>query len=282
MSPEPLVDTHTHVVSGDLAHYPLQPQAFGVDWYRTAPVDVDDLLGAARAAGVGRIVLVQAQGAYGYDCRYVLAAVADHADRCVAVVSLDMDGPDPVSALRTLARHPATRGVRFFGVSGVEPTWLADPDRLIVWQTAAELGLTAVATVFDRHLEALRWTLERVPDLPVALDHCGFPDISGGPLLPNAGPLLAMADLGNVSLKVSSYLLQQAERLGDPADVVDRLVVVFGGDRLQWGSDYPQTHDRSYADLVALARYSVRNQPTMARVAVLGANAARLWWDHPG
>ncbi len=282
MSAETLVDTHTHVVSADLARYPLQPQPFGVDWYRTDPVDVDGLLGAASGAGVERVVLVQAQGAYGYDCRYVLDAVAGHTDRCVAVVSIDMDGPDPVTSLRALAAHPATGGVRLFGVSGIEPTWLADPDRLVVWQTAQELGLTVVATVFDRHLAPLRWTLERVPQLPVALDHCGFPDIGGGPLLPNAGPLLALADLPNVRLKVSSYLLEQAERLGDPASLVDRLVAVFGGDRLLWGSDYPQTHDRTYSELVALARHSVRKQPATVRAAVLGANAARLWRDHRG
>jgi predicted TIM-barrel fold metal-dependent hydrolase len=210
--------------------------------------------------------------------------VGTHVDRCLAVVSLDLDAPDSrqtARMLHSLAEHPGVRGVRFFGVGGTEPTWLDDPERLIVWETAAELGLVVVATVFDRHLAALRRTLERMPGLPVALDHCGFPDLTGGALLLNAAPLLALADVSNVHLKVSSYLLEQAEALGDPAIVVDRLAAVFGADRLQWGSDYPQTHDRTYPQLVELARLAMRNLPERARAAVLGGTADRFWGAGP-
>ena len=44
-----------------------------------------------------------------------------------------------------------------------------------------------------------------------------------------------------------------------------------------WGSDYPQTHDRSYAQLVALGRGAAVSLPRAERDAFLGGNALRLW-----
>ena len=49
----------------------------------------------------------------------------------------------------------------------------------------------------------------------------------------------------------------------------------FGAERLAWGSDYPQTHDRPYADLVALAEHACRNLSEPDRARVLGGTALR-------
>ena len=51
----------------------------------------------------------------------------------------------------------------------------------------------------------------------------------------------------------------------------------FGADRLVWGSDYPQTHDRPYAALVALGRDACAGLPADDRARFLGGNAVRLW-----
>ncbi len=52
---------------------------------------------------------------------------------------------------------------------------------------------------------------------------------------------------------------------------------VFGAERLVWGSDYPQTHDRTYAELVDLGRASCAALSESDRDEVLGGNALRLW-----
>ena len=59
--------------------------------------------------------------------------------------------------------------------------------------------------------------------------------------------------------------------------VVDRLAEAFGAERLVWGSDYPQTHDRTYAELVALGRDACAGLTGSDRARVLGENALRLW-----
>jgi predicted TIM-barrel fold metal-dependent hydrolase len=58
---------------------------------------------------------------------------------------------------------------------------------------------------------------------------------------------------------------------------VEALAERFGADRLVWGSDYPQTHDRSYAELLALGRDACAGLPADDQAGVLGENALRLW-----
>jgi hypothetical protein len=68
-----------------------------------------------------------------------------------------------------------------------------------------------------------------------------------------------------------------AARDGDPRDLVDTLAARFGPRRLMWGSDFSQTHDRSYAELVAFGRQAVSRRPEEDRRRVLGETALTLW-----
>ncbi len=65
-------------------------------------------------------------------------------------------------------------------------------------------------------------------------------------------PLFALAGEANLFCKVSSIVLDSAGE--QPELFVARLVSCFGAARVMWGSDFSQTHDRSYLELVALAR----------------------------
>jgi predicted TIM-barrel fold metal-dependent hydrolase len=44
-----------------------------------------------------------------------------------------------------------------------------------------------------------------------------------------------------------------------------------------WGSDYSQTHDRPYAELVELGRAACSDLSARDQARVLGDNALRLW-----
>ena len=58
---------------------------------------------------------------------------------------------------------------------------------------------------------------------------------------------------------------------------METLVERFGADRLMWGSDYSQTHDRSYAELLGLAEAATAELSPGDRAAYLGGTALRLW-----
>jgi len=67
------------------------------------------------------------------------------------------------------------------------------------------------------------------------------------------------------------------ESVADPRDAVDRLAGVFGTHRLLWGSDFAQTHDRPYAELVEWGRSGASRLDDAGRAAFLGGTALRYW-----
>ena len=270
-----IVDTHVHVVAADGERYPLRPTGVGLDWFREAPVAVEDFLELMTPAGVERAVLVQPMSAYGFDNRYVIDSAREHSDTLASVVIVDA-GEHPVGRLRAMARDGVS-GVRLFAIGNPTLARLDEPRALGLCAAAADLDLRVVVTILSNQLPELRVMLERFPGLTIVLDHCGFPDLSGGTPYAKARTLFELATLPNLVLKVSGYLLEQAEATGDPRDLVDRLAAAFGADRLLWGSDYPQTHDRPYGALVELGRAASSRLAPADQSGFLGDNALRLW-----
>jgi predicted TIM-barrel fold metal-dependent hydrolase len=261
-----IVDSHTHVMSTDTERYPTRSD-LGY-WFHGAG-DVASLLAAMDDAAVDQAVLVQFVGGYGYDCTYAADAVAAGNGRLRLCVAVDMYGADPAADLRALATSASPQVVRVFGVGADDPVWLTDGRAAAVWAAAAETGIGIVATLWDRDLHHLRPLVEAHPTVTVAIDHCGFVDFSG-----DVSPLLDLADLPAVHVKVSSHVLGPLE---DPAVAVDLLADRFGADRLVWGSDYPQT-EGTYAGMVELARRAARNLDEGEREDFLGGTARRLWF----
>ena len=110
----------------------------------------------------------------------------------------------------------------------------------------------------------------------MAIDHCAFPDMGeeGEPAV------LRLADLPEVHLKVTSYVLEMAQHdEGDPAGIVERLTSAFGANRLCWGSDHPQDQRSTYAGKVELAHHATRTLGAGDRDAVLAGTAMRLWFN---
>ena len=275
-----LVDAHTHVACGDDDRFPFSPAGVASDWWHDGGGTADELVATLDEHGVDRAVVVQAIGAYGHDGRCALASAAEHPARLALVGSVELAGDDPAAGLAELARAVADSGVhlagvRLFGVGHDEPLWLADGRAGSVWDAAAELGVVLVPTVFARHLPALAAVIERRPEVPVALDHCAFPDMGDG----GEAAVLRLADLPEVHLKVTSYVLEMAERdEEDPVGVVERLASAFGADRLCWGSDHPQDQRRAYAGKVELAHRALRTLDAAERDAVLAGTALRLFF----
>jgi L-fuconolactonase len=166
-------------------------------------------------------------------------------------------------------------GVRFFAI-GSEPAWLAEDRAAPLWEAAADHGAHVIVTVLTHQLPQLDAALSRFPEVPVSLDHCAFPPLTSA-AGDGAEALFALAEHANLHLKVSTHVLDAAEKLGDAREVVATLVARFGAERLMWGSDFCQTHDRSYATLVEIGRRAFSEIPTAARNQCLGDTALRLW-----
>jgi predicted TIM-barrel fold metal-dependent hydrolase len=262
------VDTHTHVIADDEARYPLTPLEPTGGWYREVPHTVEGLLALMDGAGVDRAVLVQAVSAYQHDNRYVADAARAHGDRCTSVACLDPSDPRALPELRRLVEEQGVRGLRWWALRD-EP--LAEPR--VVWDDLATLGIPVVVTMFADRLPELLALVPSLPDVQIAIDHCAFVDFSGG--VPDG--LTAVAEHPNVSCKVSTIVLDRLAEHGDVRDGLAELAARVGADRLLWGSDFSQTHDRPYPELAEYARHAASRLADDARAAFLGANALRLW-----
>lgn len=271
-----VVDTHTHVACGD--RFPFHPTGAASDWWRSGG-SVDDLLADLDANGVDRVVIVQAVGAYAYDCACAADSVARHADRASLVVAVDMTGADPAADLLALLDAPPSgariSGVRLFGVGGSAADWITDGRGAAVWEIAAARGVVVVPTVFADRFDELG-AIAAEHSAAVAIDHCGFLDMADATGLDQ---LLRLADLATVNLKITSYVLEAAERDdGDPAILLGRLVDAFGADRLCWGSDHPQDLRHDYAGKLALARRAARGLDDSQRDGLFSRTAERLFF----
>ena len=279
-----IIDAHTHVVSHDEQRFPLAAAELpNGAWWADGRYDVDQLLAEMDGAGVDGVVLVQATGPYSFDNRYLVDAHRRHRRRTAAVCTLDVDPRrDPTAPSRAaqdlavLVDTEGIAGLRLFALDfdGGEG-WIAEPRTAPVWELLAASGIPAVATVFAAQLPALATMVERYPTVTVCLDHCAFPDFANGAAAA-LETLLAIAHLPNLVLKVTTFLLG-----GGPPDVVGEALELLrehvGAERLMWGSDYPQAHDRSYAELVQLAEEATQHWGQTERERFMAGTAAAVW-----
>jgi predicted TIM-barrel fold metal-dependent hydrolase len=273
-----VVDAHVHLV-GDRVRYPLKPTTLPGDaWYREAPVDATQFTDLMATAGVRRAVLVQPVGAYGDDNSYLLDAAARSPDRFAAVCMVDPAGATPAAALRRHVYESGASGIRLFAVH--HPRESVDAPRYLpLWQEAARLGIPVVVTIWGSQLPGLAQMLQRFAALRVALDHCAFPAFDGSANRADVESLLALSTYPALALKVSSFVIDACSDAGvDASAFVARLVSEFGAERVMWGSDYPQTHDRSYPELVDTGRRVSAGLDERARAEFLRYAAERLWW----
>ena len=263
-----IVDTHAHVISPDEQTYPFKPSDLTGEWYREAPCSVERFLSLMDQAGVDAVVLVQAVTAYGHDNRYCADAARRFPERCTSVGSVDVTDEEAIDAARALVEREGMRGIRWMAIREGS---VRGPRAL--WNAITALRVPIVVTILADRLVDLAETIPGLPAVPMALDHCGFADFSLG--IPPE--LTALAEFPNLHLKVSTITLDLMASHGDPADGVAELAARFGADRLMWGSDYSQTHDRSYGELVEWGRAATAQLSDEQRTWLLGRTALTVW-----
>lgn len=287
-----VIDSHVHIVAPDRVGYPLAPVGSEVaDRLVTQPVSAEGLLGEMESCGVDRAVLVQYHGVYGYANAYVVDSISRRTNQVAGVCIIDMLAPRAADTLTDLVVNGGMRGVRMFQTS-MEPEapWLHDPRGIAVWDRARELRVpvviarapSAVDPAPERHLPRLRFLLSRYSEVKVALDHLAVIGVrSDGPALP--AELLSLSEFPNVYCKLSTVNLYRAGQAGVPyAEYFGPLFERFGADRVMWGSNYPATHDRTYSDMVQLAREALSHLEVSDQELVLGGTALQLWPELEG
>ncbi|MFE5791357.1 amidohydrolase family protein [Streptomyces sp. NPDC056503] len=247
MSDTPLlVDAHHHV--WDLRRRP-QPW---LDAPGHAPIRRDFTTGDLRAAATRTLAGRRLDGTVVVQCvpsvteTRELLHLADRDPLIRAVVGwADLASPsigDVLDTLLTDRGGPYLRSVRHLVQDEPDPRWLQRPE---VERGLRAVGLRGLAYDLlirsDQFPQAVRLA-ERLPQLPLVLDHAGKPPLARGPLAGWERDVRRLAAHPQVRCKVSGLITEADHATWTTADirpVWDVLLDAFGADRLMFGSDWP-------------------------------------------
>ncbi|MBM3939940.1 MAG: amidohydrolase [SAR202 cluster bacterium] len=239
-----------------------------------------DLAPALAAEGVAKSVLVQAHPSPA-ETEWLLA-LAEDTDFVAGVVGwVDLAAPELPSILDRLQRHSKFKGVRRPVHNEPEPGYLLRPEVLRGLRELATRDLPFDLLVHPRDLRIIPEVAEAVPDLRMALNHIGRPDIASGYVEPWGTHMLRIAAHDRVWCKLSGLVTADAEtgwRVARLTPFVDRVVRLFGHGRLMFGSDWPVcTQATSYGEVVAAARQAMGPATAEQAERVFGGAATEFY-----
>lgn len=234
------IDTHLHL---------LYPERLSYPWVAEAPplqarFPVEDYLEAAGGCGIGGALFMEVD----VDPRHIADEVslvrelaAKPENGIVGVIAACRPENEDFGPLLDAVDGPDLKGVR--RVLHTQPDELSGSSRFRAnVGTLAERGLCFDLCVLGRQLPVGIELVDACPGVTFVLDHCGVPDIAGGAFDDWARHLAALAERENVNCKISG-LPTYCPPGGSGAEAlrpwVEKVVELFGWDRLVWGGDWP-------------------------------------------
>ena len=263
-----IVDAHQHFWDPALADYPWLADDAEALRRRFGP---DDLAPLLDEHGVDGTVVVQARASL--DETRMLLELAAATPFVLGVVGwVDLTDDDVARTLAGL--DGALVGVRHQVHDEPDPRWLLRSDVQRGIAALGEAGLAYDLLVRAAELPAAVETARRHPDVRFVLDHVGKPPLRSGELGSWADGVASLAELPNVTCKLSG-LFTEAEPGAALAPTVARALHWFGPERCMFGSDWPVC--LLAADYGAALELVCSTVPERDRDAVLAGTAIRTY-----
>lgn len=275
-----IVDIHPHIISDDEKKYPPAP-LFGKrsDWSQERPSTVEALIAAMDAAGVAKAAVVHSSTTYGFDNSYVVDGCEQHADRLVAVGSVDVLKEDAVQRIRTWKAR-GLAGLRLFtggSTKEFDPSELDEPRSFPAWEMCAELNLPMCIQTGPIGLPQVTAMARRFPQVKIILDHLARPDVTDGAPYARAQSLFDLAPLENIYFKLTPRIFGDVKKDKASAETFfPRVVEAFGAHRLAWGSNFP-TSPGTLAEILATAQAGLACLSEQQREWIFGKTALQLY-----
>jgi L-fuconolactonase len=272
-----MIDAHHHLWDPSRRDYPWMGPS--LDRIRKR-YGLPELRAAIDGSCVTATVLVQTVSTLD-ETREFLTTAASSGGLVAGVVGwADLTDPAVAGTLAALREAPGGRllaGVRH-QVEDEPPGWLDRPEVRRGLRAVADAGLVYDLLVRADQLPEARRAAAALPEARFVLDHAAKPPVASGALEPWAGELAALAALPNVTCKLSGLVTEADWTDWDTpaiAPYADRVLDLFGPDRVMFGSDWPVCElAASYAQVVDLARELV---PADAADRVFGGTARRVY-----
>ncbi len=288
MADIPFVDTHVHFYDlrkKDFVYSWLQPEFIhpiigDINAIKTLVYDATAFDAEARFANVTKVVHVQA--ALGAPDPVGETAWLEEMAQTTGwpngiVAHSDLKAKDvDVELERHLAASPRVRGIRDFG----EGDYLNDPDWQRGYGLLARHGLVCDLDCVWQDMTKARDVARLHPEVPLVLEHAGFPRSRDGDYFKNwrAG-LETLAEADSASCKISGL------GMCDPHWTVDSLrpwvlacVDAFGAERCFFATNWPVDRLFSSYDAVVAAYYEITAQFSLSeREGLFFRNAERVY-----
>jgi L-fuconolactonase len=247
-----LVDTHTHAWGQITNELPWQAEVLPPEW--EGPYTHADLIADMDAIGVDEGVIVTTP-LYGRGARaneYTMRCIEAHPDRLygVGLMHFFQDEQTMRQSVRRVTGHDRMLGVRmhapfeyaeFPTELDPEAEWIAADALEPVWDELARQNAAMFVFPKPTQLSLVADLAAAHPDVPVVVDHMGWPDEETDPDEAPWTDFRKIAAQENAYVKVSSLPRSAEEPWPYPVlhRYVRNLLEWFGPERLMLGSDYP-------------------------------------------
>jgi L-fuconolactonase len=244
----PIVDAHVHLYDPGVIRYAWmtgKPPLEG----RHLTAELDAARGPVEIEALVWIEVGADPGQYLQEASYVAGqALRDpRITGMVAHAPLER-GAAVTPDLEKLAAHELTRGIRRLLQDEADAEFCLRPGFIEGVQLLPRFELSFDICVRHNQLAAAVEFARRCPEVRFVLDHIGKPAIRDGLLDPWRNHIKDLADLPNVSCKLSGVITEADPHSWTPAQLrpyLDHVIACFGFDRLMYASDWPvsgQTH----------------------------------------
>ena len=269
-----VIDTHLHLIGSDKEKFPLNLYPHpGHEWVAVSP-NSDEYLLTMKNAGVDKALLVQPHAAYQTDNSYICSVSSKHKE-IFAIAIIDPENSASQNTIRQF-REGEVVGLRLFSIPSPTISWIGAPEKAWIWHQAQKQRLVMSVCILPNELKEIAKCAEFYDEQIVVVDHCGFAPIfdQSDPISKN---LLELARYPNVVLKVTTLVIYSwIQNKGSIAGLFPLLAESFGVERLVWGSDFAQTNDRTYKELVDLGLKAMDSLGSSSE-APKSLNAQRIW-----
>jgi L-fuconolactonase len=275
-----IVDAHHHFWDPATADYPWLTDELATIRRAFGPADLAPEL---EAAGVEATILVQTRSSLEETVEFLATAGRTSFVRGV-VGWVDLTDPavaDVIARLRDGRGGDRLVGIRHQAHDEPDRDWLVRDDVVRGIGAVGNAGLVYDLLVRPRELPAALALARRLPDVRFVIDHLAKPLIASGELEPWEARMAPFRELEHVACKISGMVTEADWSSWTPHGLqpyVDRVLEIFGPDRLLFGSDWPVClMAASYGDVIAAARETLAGLSESERANVFGGTAAAAY-----
>jgi L-fuconolactonase len=227
----------------------------------------------------GSVVVQAAQVAA--EATWLLNLASQHKSILGVVAWVDLKNPNVGAVLDTLQKHPKFVGVRHLIHDEPDVRWMLQPDVLRGLKELERRKVPYDLLLRPQHLPYVPALIEKVPDLPMVIDHIAKPHIKEGIFDGWAQDMERVSKHSSLRCKVSGMITEADHKSWKSEQLtpyVQHVLQLFGFGRLMFGSDWPVcTLAGTWKEVLAAFTQALGPQNADERAKILGSTAASFY-----